>query len=197
MIVIHETQSDIRLSFIIAGLVVWNGAMAAIYTAVPPSTKDHLLALTLIVDMAVVAWGWALARRELKSGDWILHLEQSCEPGGVLRGYVETPLQKEPQGGVKLTFASHTGDPLSGTTVGKVVAEGFQASPAGSLTVPVELCIPRGIAMPGYYRDLHVDGEGGYIYWELQCSVGPPVLGYVARFDVPALVIHRDEMSRT
>ncbi len=191
MIVIHETQSQVKLSFLIAGLVIWNGVMAALYIAAPASTKEHLIALALIVDMGVIGWGWALARRELQSGDWILHLEQSGEPGGTLRGYVETPLHKHPHGGAKVTFASHTGDPLSGTCVGKIV-ENISASPAGSVTVPFEICIPRGVAMPGYYRDLHIDGEGGYIYWELQCSVGPPVLGYVARFDVPASAIHRD-----
>lgn len=174
----------------IAVLVAWNVVMAMCYAAVDPAWKGLLLVLTLLVDVLIAFWAWFHGRREIQSGDWVFHLEQSATPGGVLRGFVETPMEKLPRGGVKLTFASHSGDPFMGTMVARVIDSDLTTSHGGSVTVPVELSIPKGIPMPGYYRDLHIDGEGGYIHWELLCRVGPPLVGYTARFEVPGSAIH-------
>jgi len=71
-----------------------------------------------------------------------------------------------------------------GTTVKKVVTSGFSTREGGLVSVPVELPIPPGIQLPGYDPDL--GDEGGFIDWQLLCKAGPPLIGYTARFDVPA-----------
>jgi hypothetical protein len=176
--------------------LAWNALMAFIWVSIDPAWKGLVVVAALLVDVFVAVWAVMVARREMQSGDWVLHLERSGEPGGMLRGFVETPLVEKPRKGVRLIFVSHSGDPFMGTSAGKLIRTGLSASQGGSVMVPVELSIPTGIPMPGYYRDLYIDGEGGTIQWELLCRVGPPLLGYTARFEVPGMAIHHEEASQ-
>lgn len=96
------------------------------------SSRSPVLVAGLFVDALLVAWLLLLARKEKNSAAWVLHLDGMAQAGGVLRGFVETPLPKPPRRGVELTL---------GTTVKKVVTSGFSTREGGLVSVPRLSCL--------------------------------------------------------